>query len=233
MSDEELRRLLAEGTEVRPDEQRLAQIRTLLTSRMEAVRPLPSNPVLTGLALASFALICLLATLYGGHDGWHVLNLFQTIVYFGAFLSLAILFSIAIVEQIIPGAKRRLRPGWLMAGAALFFIALVPILFERFGLNRFVAHGVPCLEFGTQWAAIGGALGFFLIRKGFLTSPLQTALLTGCFAGLAGATALAFVCPQLNAPHILVWHFGTMAIGTAAGALIGLMVEWRTAQNTN
>jgi hypothetical protein len=233
MSDEELRRLLAQGTEVRPDERRLAQIRTVLISRMQPVRPLPSNPVLIGVALASFALICLLATLYGGHKGWHVLNPFQTIVYFGAFLSLAILFSIAIVEQIIPGARRRARPGWLIAGTALFLIALVPVLFERFGLNRFVAHGVPCLEFGTECAAIGGALGFFLIRKGFPTSPLQTAVLAGCFAGLAGATALAFVCPQLNAPHILVWHFGTIAIGTGAGALIGRMVEWRTAQNTN
>ena len=101
----------------------------------------------------------------------------------------------------------------------------------QFSFNRFMESGIPCLEFGTVCAAIGGALGFLLIRKGFLTTPLQAAVLTGCFAGLAGVTALAFVCPQLNAPHILVWHFGTMAIGTAAGALIGQVVEWRMARN--
>jgi hypothetical protein len=171
--------------------------------------------------------------LYDGHGALHFLSPFQMAVYFGAFLLLAILFSMAIVEQIIPGARRRIRPGWLMAGAALFLIVLTPLLFEQFGLDRFVERGVHCLEFGTVCAAVGGALGFLLIRKGFLTSPLEAAVLTGCFAGLSGVTALAFVCPQLNAPHILVWHFGTMAIGTAAGALIGLVVEWRASRNGN
>jgi hypothetical protein len=233
MSDEELRGLLAEGTQVPPDEKRLAEIRALLTSRLTPVRALPSNPFLITVSLAGFVLICLLATMYGGHGGWHVLSPFQSIVYFGVFLSLAILFSIAIVEQVIPGAPRRVRPGWLLAGAALLLAVLAPVLFERFSVDRFVERGIHCLEFGTVCATIGGALGFLLIRKGFLTTPLQAAVLTGCFAGLAGVTALAFVCPQLNAPHILVWHFGTMAVGTAAGALIGLVVEWRMARNEN
>jgi hypothetical protein len=243
MSNEEIRRLLAEGPGLggtpreqpgnRLDEKRIEEIRSLLATRLAPVHPLPRNPVLMALALASFALISLLATLYGGHRALHVLNPFQTLVYFGAFLLLAILFSMAIVEQIIPGARRRIRPGWLMAGAALLLIALAPLLFEQFGFDRFVERGVHCLEFGTACAVVGGALGFLLIRKGFLTSPLEAAVLTGCFAGLSGVTALAFVCPQLNAPHILVWHFGTMAIGTAAGALIGLMIEWRASRNGN
>jgi len=37
----------------------------------------------------------------------------------------------------------------------------------------------------------------------------------------------------VDAPHILVWHFGTMVIGTAAGALIGLVLEWRASRNEN
>src|SRR3954452_17462876 len=106
MSDEEIRRLLAEETtplrqEDRPDEKRLEEIRGLLTSRLSPVRPLPPNWLLIGLALASFALICLLGTLYGGHKSLHVLTPFQMAAYFGAFLLLAILFSIVIVEQII------------------------------------------------------------------------------------------------------------------------------------
>jgi hypothetical protein len=243
MSDEEIRRLLAEGMEPggtpleppedRPDEKRLEEIRGLLTSRLGPVRPLPSNPVLIALALTSFALISLLATMYGGHRALHVLNTFQMVVYFGSFLLLAILFAMAVLEQMIPGSKRRVRPGVLMAGAALFLVALAPVLFENFGLAGFVKEGVPCLEFGTMCAAVGGILGFFLIRKGFLTTPLEAGILTGCFAGLSGVTALGFVCPFLNAPHILVWHFGTMAIGTSAGALIGLMLQWRASRNEN
>ena len=216
-----------------PDERRLAETGRRLAASLAPVRPLPSNPVLIAFSLAAFVLLCSLATMYGGHKGWHVLNPLQTIVYFGAFLLLAMLFSIAVVEQIIPGAQRRVRPGLLIAGTTLFLLALVPALFDHFGLNRFVEHGIPCLKFGTVCAAIGGALAYLLIPRGFLTSPLQAAVLTGCFAGLAGATALAIACPQLNTPHILVGHSGTMAIGTGAGALIGLVVEWRAAQNTN
>jgi len=93
----------------------------------------PVPTVLIGVALASFALISLLATLYGGHQALHVLSLVQVLVYFGSFLLLAILFAVAVLEQIIPGSKRRVKPGVLMAGAALFLIALAPVLFENFG----------------------------------------------------------------------------------------------------
>lgn len=237
MNDEKIRRLLAEGTplqqEDRPDEKRLEEIRGLITSRLNPVRPLPSNPVLIAIALASFALIPLLGTMYGGHRALHVLSPFQMVVYYGSFLLLASLFAMAVLEQIIPGSKRRLKPGVLMAGAALFLVALAPVLFENFVLGGFVKHGVPCLEFGTICAAVGGALGFFLIREGFLTSPLEAGVLMGCFAGLSGVTALGFVCPFLNAPHILVWHFGTMAIGTTAGAMIGVVMQWRASRNQN
>jgi hypothetical protein len=238
MSDEEIRRLLAEETtplrqEDRPDEKRLEEIRGLLTSRLRPVHPLPSNRILIAIALASFALIPLLATMYNGHRALHVLSPFQMAAYYGSFLLLASLFAMAVLEQIIPGSRRRIKPGVLMAGAALFLIALAPVLFENFALGGFVKNGVPCLEFGTICAAVGGALGFFLIRKGFLTSPLEAGVLTGCFAGLAGVTALGFVCPFLNAPHILVWHFGTMVVGTAAGALIGVVLQWRASRNEN
>jgi hypothetical protein len=239
MSDEEIRRLLTEETtplqirEERPDEKRLDDIRSRLTARLGPVHPLPPDRILIAIALASFALICLLGTLYGGHKSLHVLTPLQMAAYFGAFLLLAILFSMAIVEQIIPGSKRRVKPAALMAGAALFLVALAPVLFENFALDGFVKNGVPCLEFGTICAAVGGALGFFLIRKGFLTSPLEAGVLTGCFAGLSGVTALGFVCPFLNAPHILVWHFGTMAIGTTVGALIGVVLQWRASRNEN
>jgi hypothetical protein len=155
------------------------------------------------------------------------------VVYYGSFLLLASLFAMDVVEQIIPGSRRRVKPGVLIAGAALFLVALAPVLFENFTLGHFVKNGVPCLEFGTICAAVGGVLGFFLIRKGFLTSPLEAGVLMGCFAGLSGVTALGFVCPFLNAPHILVWHFGTMAIGTAAGALIGVVLQWRASRNEN
>ena len=81
MSDEEIWRLFAEGLtppqqEDRPDEKQLEEIRGLLTSRLSPVRPLHSNPVLLALALASFALIPLLATMYSGHGALRVLSVF-------------------------------------------------------------------------------------------------------------------------------------------------------------
>src|SRR5689334_430779 len=186
MSNEELRRLLTQGTEIPPDEQRLAEIRNRLTSRLTPVRALPSNAVLIAFALAGFALICLLGTMYGGQKGWHALNLVQTIVYFGVFLFLAVLFAIAVVDQLIPGARRRIRPAWLMGGGALLLVALAPVLFERFDVNRFVARGIHCVEFGTVCAAAGGLLSFFLIRRGGLTLLLVAAAMRGYLSGCRG-----------------------------------------------
>jgi Negative regulator of sigma F len=253
MSCDEIRQFLAEGEELSPaarehlsscpscramcavleqpaavpDSDRLNEIRSRLTSRLSPVRALPPNRVLTAVALASFASILLAATLYDGHQALHALTPFQMLVYFGSFLLLAIFFSVALVEQIVPGSKRRVNSGALLAGAWLLLIALIPLLFRRFELNNFVEDGLPCLKLGTAGAVLAGCLGFVLMRKGFLTSPLQASLLLGSFAGLAGVTALALICPYLNAPHILVWHLGPMVIGGLGGTAIGLVLtQW-------
>ena len=232
MNREEMDRILkdAERPDYRIDEARMDQIRSAVTSQLKPARPLPRNPVLVAISLAAFALIVLLGSLDGGHMALTMMSGPKMVAYFGALLLLAVLFSFAIVDQIIPGSKRRINPITLLAGAALLLVVLTPVLFQNFELRGFVEGGWPCLKFGTFFAILGGALGFRLARGGFLTSPMEASLLLGCFAGLSGATALACVCPFFNAPHILVWHFGTMVVGTAAGAGIGLILEWQASR---
>jgi hypothetical protein len=169
----------------------------------------------------------LAATLYDGHEALHALSPFQMLLYFGSFILLAICFSVALAEQIVPGSKRRVNSGALLIAAWLLLISLIPALFQNFELHDFVQDGWPCLKLGTVGAVLAGSLGVVLMRKGFLSSPLQASLLLGSFAGLAGVAALALVCPYLNAPHILVWHLGPMVIGGLGGTAIGfVLTQW-------
>jgi len=147
----------------------------------------------------------------------------QEVPYFGALVLLAVLFSIAIVERMIPGSKRRISGRMLVL---LTFCGLAALCAGLFGWSHF-AQGWGCLRFGSLCMLAGGLLAALFVRTGFVTSPVETSTIVGLFAGIAGFAALALHCSVLNATHILVWHLGTVVLGGAAGALMGVLLQAR------
>ena len=209
--------------EARPAPERIDHILKLVTTSLEPVQPLPSNWVLALIFLTLSILFSLVATIPFGYYGFHVLNVYQRVAYYGVIMLYAIWFSVATVEQMIPGSKRRTSPHWLALAALLSLAILGAALFHTFDLERFVDLGIPCLRLGSICALLSGALFWFVLREGFFTSPLAAGITAGSFAGLTGVAVLALHCPILNAPHVIVWHLGAMIVGGVGGALAGAL----------
>lgn len=210
-----------------PDPRRLAEIESTVLAGIKPVRPLPSDRVLITIAVLSFIGFSVLPTIRYGMTAVRVFSGFQQVAYYSLIAFLAILFSAATVQNMIPGSRKYVSVRALLVGSFLALALVASVLFENFSTAHFVEYGLPCLKLGTACAVVSGILAFSLIRKGFFTSRLASGTLLGFFAGLSGVGALALICPVRNAAHIIVWHLGTMVIGGLAGTLIGLLVERR------
>jgi hypothetical protein len=209
--------------EPRPDPNRVSRIQELITTSLKPVRPLPSNRRLVWTLLAVFSVFCLLAAIPVGYYGFHILNGFQRVAYYGLILLCAAWFSIAVVQEMIPGSKGKTSPSRLILATTLTLALLVSVLFQNSRMERFVTTGIPCLRLGCVSAVLSGALFWVVVRKGFFTSPVAATTTMGFFAGLAGVGVLALHCPIENSAHILVWHLGAMVIGGLGGAVIGAL----------
>src|SRR5207248_10655316 len=102
-----------------------------------------------------------------GSKGVDVLNRYERFAYYGLILMGAAWFSIATVQEMIPGSKHKSSPGWTILATMLSLAVLVSVLFHNFSLDRFVSLGIPCLRLGSVCAVVSGARSWFLFRKGF------------------------------------------------------------------
>jgi hypothetical protein len=130
-------------------------------------------------------------------------------------------FSIATVQEIIPGSKHRTNAIATILVPTLLLALLVSVLFHNFNLNGFVSLGIPCFRLGVVCAAISAALLCLFLRKGLFATPILAGATVGLFAGLVGIAVLALHCPIENSAHILVWHLGAMVVAGTGGAAVG------------
>ncbi len=209
--------------EIQPDRERVRQIQRLITASLKPVRPLPSDRTLIAIFLSLFTAFSLVAAIPVGYIGFHALSIQQKFTYYLLISLLAILFAVTTSHQMIPGSKRTVHSRWLIAGALLSLALVSVVLFPNFDLDRFVGLGIPCLRLGTICAILSGSLFWFVLRKGFSTSPGETGTSAGFFAGLTGVAVLALHCPIQNSAHIIVWHLGAMVLGGVGGAILGTL----------
>lgn len=205
------------------DPERVNQIQRLITASLHPVRSLPSDRTLVWSFLALFTAFSLVAAVPVGYKGFHVLNVYQRFAYYTLILLCASWFSITTVQEMIPGSKRKASPRWTILAAISLLALLVSVIFRNFDLDRFVPLGIPCLTLGCISAIVSGALFWFILRKGFFTSPVVAGATVGFFAGLAGVAVLALHCPIQNSAHIIVWHLGAMVLGGIGGAILGTL----------
>ncbi len=203
-----------------PDGLRLEAVRRQILGSLKPVKPLPSDWVMAMSALLFFIAFSVAAALPFGYRGFGSLDAMQKSLYYVTIGLLGLLFSAGTVQELVPGAKRRIKPGALVAGTLLSLSFLEVLLFRTFDFTDFVKAGLPCLGVGTIVAAASGLLGFTFIRKGYFVSPVQGGVIVGCFAGLSGVAVLALACPIQDAGHSIVWHLGVLVIGTAVGSAL-------------
>src|SRR5690348_296313 len=120
--------------EAEPDGKHLSQIQSLITASLKPVRPLPSNRTLVWTLLIVFTAFSLVAAIPVGYKGFHVLNGYERFAYYGLIFMAAAWFSIATVQEMIPGSKRRTSPSWTILTTMLSLAILVSVLFQNFDL---------------------------------------------------------------------------------------------------
>ena len=209
-----------------PDPRRLELAKRQIERALTPVLPLPSDASMIFWSVGLFIVFSAVAASPFGFQGFLTLSIVQCACYYVVITTGALFFSLATVQEMVPGSRRRIDP-MLVVGVSLVVNALlVVLLFPHFELTDFVHSGVPCLRFGVICAAVSAWIAYLFVRRGFFTSPVRAAILIGFFAGLAGVSVLALACRIQNASHILVWHLGAMLLSGLAGAVFGY---WRFA----
>jgi hypothetical protein len=213
-----------------PGSDRVAAIRKALTESLRPVRPLPPDAVLVLISLAVFLALTVVGALPVGFSGFHAMGEIPRMVVYPTVLIAAVLLSMGLVEQTIPGSRRRV-PALV---AVLFpFVALglaIPLLFPDHGFADFVREGYPCLRLGLICAVPAAIAAGLWMRRGCVTDLPAAMVTAGAFSGLVGVGTLALHCPNFNSLHILVWHLGAIPLCILVGAVIGFAITWDRAR---
>ena len=199
----------------------LDRIAASVRSSLRPVRPLPPAWVLSGGLVSICAAVALAGAARSGFYGFHKMSFGERALIFPALALFICLAATACVSQMIPGSRRRISPGALLAGGSLALLAVFAVLFHDYHTERFVTQGVVCLSAGLLHAVAAALVSRLLLRRGFAVNAVTAGLVTGIFAGLAGVTMLELHCPNFEAPHVMLWHTAVIPVSAAAGALLG------------
>src|ERR1035438_10017324 len=203
------------------DQQVIRELKTRLTADLRPVRALPSDGKLITLLVLFLAVFTALAAWPVHYIGLRALTPTQLCLYFGVIAAAVILCAVALVQEMIPGSRRRIDPFIAIAAAVAGLVGTVMILFPSFDATRFVRIGARCFRYGSICGFICGLLLALLLRRASFTSPFRGTIAACFLASLAGVAVLAMHCPMLTASHILVWHLGVLLLGISAGAGLG------------
>jgi hypothetical protein len=204
-----------------PDSRRLADVRKMFAQSATPVRPLPSNAAMMALCLGVFVALGVILAAAVGLYGFAKMSATERWMDYSVLLLLALVLAGGVVEQMIPGSRRTMRPVWGVLFALVLLSLTALVLFPDFDTAGFVAKGIVCLRYGVLSSIPAAGLTWLLMRRGFITDPLAGAVSGGAFSGLLGIAALALHCPIFSAPHIIVWHAGVLVVTSIAGACIG------------
>jgi hypothetical protein len=226
VNDEEIDSLLkqagADANEVDP--RVLDRIGGSIRGSMHPVRPLAS-PILQAAGLVA---ICLGVAVAGaarlGMAGIQHLSPFQRALILPCLLILLVLAAVSCVAERIPGQRRYVAPGRLLALGSATLIAVFAILFSDYRTERFVPQGVTCLTAGLLHAIPAAIGAWLLLRRGFAVDPTGAGLATGLVAGLAGLCMLELHCANFEAPHVMLWHTAVIWVAATAGAMMARLL---------
>jgi hypothetical protein len=98
--------------------------------------------------------------------------------------------------------------------------AVFALLFTDYGSENFVSQGVACLKAGLLHAIPTAVISWWILHRGFAVNSLAAGIAVGTLSGLAGVGMLELHCSNFEAPHVMIWHTGVLALSGAAGALL-------------
>lgn len=203
----------------------LARVSASIQASVRPVRPLPPAWIIACGLILICALISVAGAARAGFAGVEKMNLLERLLVFPVLIVLAWAMAIRFVREMIPGSRRRVSPGALLALGCAALLALFALLFHDYQVTNFVPIGVACLITGFVHAIPAGLTGWLLLRRGFAVNAVSAGLIAGALAGLAGLGVLELQCPNFEVVHLLVWHTGVVPLSSAVGALVGWLAR--------
>ena len=235
MNDREIDDILKQAAQApgQVDPALLDRIAGTIQSSLRPVRPLPPAWVLSlGLVLVCAA-VALAGAARSGFYGIQKLTAFERALIFPTLVIFMALAAAACVGQMIPGSRRRVAPGSLVAGGSLALAAVFAAVFHDYQTAHFVSQGLVCLAAGLFYAVPAALASWLVLRRGFAVNAVAAGLVAGTLAGLAGVTMLELHCANLQAPHVMLWHTAVMPVSGAAGALLAWLLRYRAGSDAN
>ncbi len=204
-----------------PDATRVAETRRKLMATTAPVRALPPNAALMITCIAVFVALAAILAMPFGYYGIENMSAAGRAMEFTVLLLLAVTLAGGVVEQMIPGSQRTLRPVVSALTAIVLLSVTALLLFPVPGSGDFVRRGLPCLRLGLTCAIPAAGLVHVMMRRGLVTDDISAAVAGGAFAGLLGVAVLTLHCPIFSSGHIVAWHVGVIALTSLLGALAG------------
>jgi hypothetical protein len=199
----------------------LERITAAVHSSLRPVRPIP-GPWLTVTALL---LMCIGLALAGaarsGFAGLLALEPLQRVMIFAVLAGAAGLTAKELVSHWIPGSRHYLTPPALIVLLQMTLLCTFALLFHSYHIDQFASAGVACLSKGVLHAIPAACLAVGLLRRGYAMNPIVIGTIAGALGGVTGVATLELVCPNLAAPHVLVWHVAVVPASALAGTLTG------------
>jgi hypothetical protein len=205
----------------------LQRISASIKTSLRPVRPLPPTWVLAGGLVLICAAVALAGAARAGFYGIEKMNILERALIFSTLAVFAWLVGIGLVHEVVPGSRRRVAPGALLAIVSGLLVGVFALLFRDYQTSDFFSAGIACLLTGLLFAVPTALLAWLLLRRGFAVNPVSAGLVAGTLAGLAGLGMLELHCPNFQAAHVLVWHIAVVPLSGAAGALVASALRLR------
>ena len=229
MKDEEIDDVLKEtarGENVLKSET-LQSISDSIKTSLRPVRPLPPTWMLASGLILVCAAVALAGAAHAGFYGIQKMDLLERAMIFSTLVVFAWVAGVALVHEMVPGSRRRMSPGALLAIVSGLLLSVFALLFRDYQTSDFFSAGIVCLLTGLLFAFPAALLACLVLRRGFAVNPVSAGLVAGTLAGLAGLGMLELHCQNFQAAHVLVWHIAVVPLGAAAGALVGWALRLR------
>lgn len=205
----------------------LDRITTSVHSSLAPVQPLPATRTLTLRLLLLCAAVALGGAARLGFFGFQALGLAEGVTILSVLVALACLAARECVSWWIPASRHYLGPGPLVALACVALLCTFGLFLRDYHAERFFSAGIVCLSVGVLHAIPAACLASWLLRRGFLVDVVSGGAIAGALGGIGGVAMLELHCPNLEAPHVLLWHAGVVPLSAMAGALVGWAIDAR------
>lgn len=233
MKDEEIDDVLKEtarGPHVLNAET-LQRVSGSIKTSLRSVRPLPPTWLLAGGLVLVCAAVALAGAARAGFYGVEKMDLLERALIFSTLVVFAWVVGIGLVHEMIPGSRRRVAPGALLAIVSGLLVGVFALLFRDYQTSDFFSAGFACLLTGLLFAFPAASLAWLVLRRGFAVNPASAGLVTGTLAGLAGLAMLELHCQNFQAAHVLVWHIAVIPLSAAAGTLVAWALRLRASSS--